>query len=228
MKTLAEIQRLRLAEEAIKSLDPEPLTIRVLGKRTARSSHLARTTISTIQIPRLQNETAFSRRWSLRHALCSDTSIMALYNPESGEIFYLEQVGSIYSSDEYENVTTLEDIDRLGEEGTVWHAVYSAFIYTRSSCPFAANGYWYTKYPNHPYILMMAWIYQKMGIETMPVVLHEDLVEGRYLTTWDAVKAKGVTHLLIHGDAHHNALKKRLKNFRFNSKALAIRIQKND
>ncbi|KAF3316783.1 hypothetical protein TWF173_001446 [Orbilia oligospora] len=148
---------------------------------------------------------------------------MALYNPESGEIFYLEQVGSIYSSGEYENVTTLEDIDLLGEEGTVWHAVYSAFIYTRSSCPFAANGYWYTKYPNHPYILMMAWIYQKMGIETMPVVLHEDLVEGRKIRYFYPV-----THLLIHGDAHHNTLKKRLKNFRFNSKPLAIRIQEND
>ncbi|KAF3142663.1 hypothetical protein TWF569_007519 [Orbilia oligospora] len=78
---------------------------------------------------------------------------MALYNPESGEIFYLEQVGSIHRSDENENVTTLEDIDRLGEEGTVWRA--------------------------------------KMGIENMPLVLHEDLVEGQYPTTWDAVKAKG-------------------------------------
>ncbi|KAF3137136.1 hypothetical protein TWF594_007649 [Orbilia oligospora] len=136
MKALAEVQRLRLAEEAIKSLDPERLTIRVLGRRAAHDT--------------------FSG--SLSYALRSDMSIMALYNPESGEIFYLEQVGSIHRSDENENVTTLEDIDRLGEEGTVWHAVYSGFVYTRSSCPLASNDHRYRKYPNHPYILMMAWI----------------------------------------------------------------------
>ncbi|KAF3137234.1 hypothetical protein TWF703_005157 [Orbilia oligospora] len=124
MKALAEVQRLRLAEEAIKSLDPERLTIRVLGRRAAHDT--------------------FSG--SLSYALRSDMSIMALYNPESGEIFYLEQGKKEPSGMLYIRDLSTQDLHALLPPTTT---------------------------------------------ENMPLVLHEDLVEGQYPTTWDAVKAKG-------------------------------------
>ncbi|KAK6530730.1 hypothetical protein TWF281_007569 [Arthrobotrys megalospora] len=184
MKNLAEIRELRaneIVEEESKRRANPPINISVLGKRESSFDCWTSALTTTITIQPEENEMLWFRMLKLKRAV-GDIDAVALYNPQSQEVFYL-------LSDDKSSGMMLEDIDRLGEEGTVWHVVYAGFYYPPlfSLCGVLPAPRWYTRLPRSRCIPLSAWVRWMVGIETIPLVLIEDLVDGNYFPTWEAM-----------------------------------------
>ncbi|KAK6522287.1 hypothetical protein TWF281_002851 [Arthrobotrys megalospora] len=177
MKKLSEIRELELEEEEeVKRRERlKPIIIHLLGKREGFLEHWAPAATTTISIQPDKNDTLFLRLFKLENAL-NDCNLTALYNPNSTEMFYLSQ-------NKNSKKMTMEDIDRLGDEGTIWHVVYTGVVYS----PFLGPEIWYTRLPRAFWVFFGPLVRKAVGRETVPLLLITDLMDGNYLPTWKAV-----------------------------------------
>ncbi|KAK6329802.1 hypothetical protein TWF730_006101 [Orbilia blumenaviensis] len=199
MKTLAEIQNLELSlkeETRQNSGDTNCITINLRGKRNPLSDGSwapAATTTIRVELEEFEDENTpeLAKIMMLKiHAALNDIDVAALYNPQSTEVFFL------YFNENHETMTMV-DIKRLGEEGTVWYVVYHEVCHTpcRILRSVGLRGeYIYRRSPNSFHIFLEAWARTRKGMETVPVLLMDDLMDGIFLPTWKAVwESRGKT-----------------------------------
>ncbi|KAK6517496.1 hypothetical protein TWF281_004148 [Arthrobotrys megalospora] len=185
MKTLAEMLELEAEEakerEIARRNSPKPIAIHLIGKRGSPIDYWTSEQTTVITIQPEEGETLWSRNMKLREGF-KDPHATALYNLQSQEIFYF------YNHAKNKNMT-FADIDRLGEEGTVWRMVYRGLDYPPK---YSVRGLyfgsgWYSRWPPCPYLLLGVFVRWMMGIKTIPIILMGDLMDGNYLPTWEAM-----------------------------------------
>ncbi|KAK6535912.1 hypothetical protein TWF281_000162 [Arthrobotrys megalospora] len=193
MKSLAEIQKAELEkgneEEATQHAGPKPITIHLRGVREKLTDkYWAPTTTTTISIPAVPNDTTRCPEETLLniHIALGDSDPVALYNPSSTKLFYLY---SFTGEENYKNMT-LADVNRLGEEGSVWYVVYEKVLY--SPFGFYIPIFWepepYRGIPKSLRMVFEARIRTKIGTKKKaPVLMITNLKDGHFLPTWESV-----------------------------------------